>query len=151
MRRSFVPKIAFMLLLALTFGSCGAGTRTKTLRVGLVAINAARDAVVAVSKVREKQIVDSCNSPTCTKEEGHARLDAWRAKVDAALVAIDTAHDRIHDAALLNDTKSASEAAAAIAKVATQRKELEQETSKASKTVILQQSPTPILKPTETP
>jgi len=130
-------------------GACGAGTRTKTLRVSIVAINAARDAAAAVSKLREKQIVDGCNQPICTKEEGHAQLDAWRAKVDAALAAIDIAHDRVHDAALLNDAKSASEAAIATAKAITLRKELEHATTAASKVIPL--APASEIKPEATP
>ena len=93
--------------------ACGASLRTKALRVNLVALNTARDAVLAISKEREKQIYDSCNPPICTKEEGHARVDAWRGKVDVAIKVIDVGYRSVHDAALLDDTKSVSAAAAA--------------------------------------
>ena len=96
-------------------GGCGAGARTKALRVNLVALNTARDAVLALSKEREQQIYDSCNPPICTKDEGHARVDAWRGKVDVAIKAIDVGYRAVHDAALLNDAKSTTAAAAAAA------------------------------------
>ena len=110
--------IGLVMLLCLV-AACGASSRTKTLRVNLVALNTARDAVLALSKEREKQIYDSCNPPTCTKEEGHARVDAWRGKIDVAIKTIDVGYRAVHDAALLGDIKSASDAAAAAARALT--------------------------------
>jgi hypothetical protein len=106
--------------------ACGASSRTKALRVNLVALNTARDAVLALSKEREKQIYDSCNPPTCAKEEGHARVDTWRGKVDVAIKTIDVGYRAVHDAALLDDIKSASDAAAAAARALTLYKELKE-------------------------
>jgi hypothetical protein len=108
--------LAAVCALGLTLGACGASSRTKALRVNLVALNTARDAVLAISKEREKQLYDSCNPPICTKEEGHARVDAWQKKVDAVIKVIDLGYRAQHDAALLDDTKSAAAAAAAAAK-----------------------------------
>ena len=109
-------RLAVLIVLVLGLAACGASARTKTLRVNLVALNAARDATLALSKEREKQIYDACNPPTCTKEEGHARVDAWRGKVDVAIKAIDLGYRAVHDAALLDDAKSAGDAAAAAAR-----------------------------------
>ena len=105
-----------VVVLVIAIAACGASSRTKALRVNLVALNTARDAVLALSKEREKQIYDSCNPPTCTKEEGHARIDAWRGKVDVAIKTIDVGYRSVHDAALLADTKSVAAAAAAAAR-----------------------------------
>lgn len=96
--------------------ACGASSRTKTLRVNLVALNTARDSVLVLSKEREKQLYASCNPPSCSKEEGHTRVDAWRAKIDVAIKAIDVGYNAVHDAALLDDTKSTTAAVAAAAK-----------------------------------
>ena len=105
-----------VLMMLCLVAACGASSRTKALRVNLVALNTARDAVLALSKEREKQIYDTCNPPTCTKDEGHARVDAWRKKIDVAIKAIDVGYRTVHDAALLDDIKSVSAAAAAAAK-----------------------------------
>ena len=107
-----------LCLIALCAG-CGASAaslRIKTLRVNLVALNTARDAVLALSKEREQQIYAGCNPPTCTKEEGHARVDAWREKVNPVIKALDLAYHTVHDAGLLGDVKSASDAGAAAVK-----------------------------------
>ena len=108
-------RLVVLLVLCLV-AACGASSRTKALRVNLVALNTARDAVLALSKEREKQIYDSCNPPTCTKEEGHARVDAWQKKVDVAIKILDVGYRAVHDAALLDDAKSESEARAAFVK-----------------------------------
>lgn len=110
--------LAVLLCLALCVG-CGASARTKVLRVNLIALNTARDAVLALSKDREKQIYDTClaeaalTPPACTKDEGHARVEAWQKKIDEAIKTLDIGYRAIHDAALLNDAKSESEARAA--------------------------------------
>lgn len=114
MRKIFIP------LVVLALCACGANTRTKTLRVGLVSLNAASDTTLAVSKEREAQIVEHAT----TKEEGRAQLDAWRAKVDVVMTALDAAYRAVYSAAILNDAKSASEAGAAIAKAVALAKEL---------------------------
>jgi len=111
--------VTFVLLL-LFVGACGASARVKVLRVNLVALNAARDTTLVVSKEREAQIVAKATS----KEEGRAQLDAWRAKVDVVVAALTVGYQAIHDAALLNDAKSASEAGAAAAKALALFKEL---------------------------
>ena len=108
--------LVVLLCLAALLGACGASSRTKALRVNLVALNTARDAVLSISKEREQQLYDSCNPPSCTKEEGHARVDAWRGKVDVVVKSIDLGYRAVHDAALLDDTKSVSGAAAAAAR-----------------------------------
>lgn len=109
-----------VLLLCLCLASaCGASARVKALRVSLIALNTARDTTLALSKEREKQIYDGCNPPACTKEEGHARVDAWRVKVDVAIKAIDTGYRAVHDAALLDDAMSVSAASAAAASALT--------------------------------
>lgn len=110
---------AVLLLFLVFVGACGASARIKTLRVSLVTLNVARDTALTISKEREKQIYDGCNPPTCTKEEGHARVDAWRVKVDEAIKALDAGYRAVHDAALLDDTKSAAAASAAAAKALT--------------------------------
>ena len=105
-----------LVILLFCFVACGASSRTKALRGNLVALNTARDAVLVLSKEREEQIYDGCNPPTCTKEEGHARIDVWRGKIDVVIKALDLAYRATHDAGLLGDVKSASDAAAAAAR-----------------------------------
>lgn len=112
-----------VLLCLVTAAACGASSRTKALRVNLVAVNAARDTMLAVSKAREAQIVEKATS----KDEGRAQIDAWRMKVDVVAKAIDVAYRAIHDAALLNEAKSASEALAAVTKALALIKELKNE------------------------
>jgi hypothetical protein len=116
MRRAFVPRIALVFLIALVASGCGASARTRALRTGLVSLNVARDTMRAASKEREKQIVADCNPPSCTKEEGHARLDAWRVIVDTVATAIDDGYDAILAASILDDAKSAGAAGSAVAK-----------------------------------
>jgi len=111
-----------MLLCLLWLPACGASARTKTLRVSLVALNTARDSTLAISQEREKQLYDAClaemalTPPKCSKEEGHARVDAWQKIVDVVIKAIDTGYRSVHDAALLADSKSALDAAASAKK-----------------------------------
>lgn len=109
-------QIAALLCLVGLASACGASTRTQALRTGLLSLNVARDTVRAASKEHEKQIVDACNPPSCTKEQGHAELDAWRTTVDLATVAIDDGYDAILAASILDDVKSVSAAGAAVAK-----------------------------------
>ena len=109
-------RLVMLIVMLCLVAACGASSRTRTLRVNLVALNTARDAVLALSKEREEQIYDRCNPPACTKEEGHARVDAWRGKIDVAIKTIDVGYRAVHDAALLDDTKSVTAAAAAAAK-----------------------------------
>ena len=108
-------RLVVVAVLLCFVAACGASSRITALRGNLVALNTARDAVLVLSKKREKQIYDSCNPPSCTKEEGHARVDAWQVKVDVAIKAIDVGYRAVHDAALLDDTKSVTAAAAAAA------------------------------------
>jgi len=113
LRRAFAPTIVPLLLIALlTCAACGASARTQALRVGLVALNGARDTLLVTSKAREAQIVEHA----ATKEEGRAQLDAWRATVDKIAVAIEDGYRAIYGAAILNDVKSASAAGAAVTK-----------------------------------
>ena len=123
--------VVLVVLLGLT--SCGASARTKALRVNLVALNTARDATLAISKEREKQLYDTClaqaarTPPACTKEEGHARVDVWQKKVDEAVVAIDLAYKAVHDAGLLGDAKSVVNAVAAAKKALDTYEQLKKE------------------------
>lgn len=133
-------RLVIVLLFCLV-AACGASSRTKALRVNLVALNTARDATLVLSKEREKQIYDACNPPSCTKEEGHARVDAWRVKVDIAIKALDVAYRAVHDAGLLDDAKSTSDAVAAAARALTLYNELKE----------LKQDVQDVTKPKETP
>ena len=121
-----VARLMVLLCFVALCGACGASTRLKVIRVNVVALNTARDMVLTLSKEREKQIYDSCNPPICTKEEGHARVDAWQKKVDVAVKAIDLGYRAQHDAALLDDAKSESEARAAFARALGLVKELKE-------------------------
>lgn len=125
MRRALVPRTALVLLLVLLVSACGASARTKALRTSLVALNVARDTMRATSKTREEQIVDACDPPSCAKEDGHARLEQWRAHVDAVAEAIDDGYDAIWAASLLDDLKSARDAGAAVTKALDLVKSLE--------------------------
>jgi hypothetical protein len=115
-QRTLRHRTTRLVMLLCFVAACGASSRTKTLRVNLVALNTARDSVLVLSKEREKQLYASCNPPSCSKEEGHTRVDAWRAKIDVAIKAIDVGYNAVHDAALLDDTKSTTAAVAAAAK-----------------------------------
>lgn len=110
-----------MILLCVGLLACGASARTKALRVNLVALNVARDSTLSLSKEREAQIVEKATS----KEEGRAQLDEWRTKIDKVIAAIDIGYRAVHDAALLDDAKSASEAAAAAQKALALVKEVQ--------------------------
>ena len=121
-RRIIQQRAARLVLLCLLVAACGTSSRTKALRVNLVAVNVARDTMLTVSKEREAQIVEKATS----KEEGRAQIDAWRAKVDVVAKVIDDAYRAIHDAALLNNIKSEGEALAAVAKALALIKELKQ-------------------------
>lgn len=127
-RRTIQHRAALVVLLCLAalLGACGASSRAKVLRVNLVALNTARNAVLVISKEREKQIYDSCNPPACTQEEGHAQVDTWRGTVDVVIKAIDVGYRAVHDAALLDDTKSTTAAAAAAAKALDLYKQLKE-------------------------
>lgn len=128
-----VRSVLVVLLVLLGLTACGASSRTKALRVNLVALNTARDAVLTISKEREQQLYGGClaeakkEPPTCTKEEGHARVDAWQKKVDAAVSAIDLAYKATHDAGLLGDAKSAADAAMAAKKALDTYEQLKKE------------------------
>ena len=131
--RPAVRSVLVVLVVLLGLTSCGASARTKALRVNLVALNTARDAALAISKEREKQLYDTCLEevkrvpPTCSQEEGHARVDAWQKKVDKAVAAIDLAYKAVHDAGLLGDAKSAADAAAAAKKALDTYEQLKKE------------------------
>ena len=89
----------------------------------MLALNTARDTALTFSKERESQIVEQA----ATKEEGRAKLDEWRAFVDKVVTAIEIGYRAVHDAALLNDAKSASEAGAATMKALALLKDLKRE------------------------
>jgi hypothetical protein len=116
MRRVVVPILLILVILA----ACGANARTTALRANLVALNAARDTLLVVSKEREAQIVEKATS----KEEGRAQLDAWRVNVDKVAAAIEAGYRAIYAAAILNDVKSASEAGAAVVRALALAKEI---------------------------
>lgn len=111
--------ITAVMLLAFV-ASCGANTRTKALRAGLVSLNTARDTAHAVEHKRAEQIIAAATS----KEEGRAQLDAWRAKVDPVFVALEAGYQALFSANMLNDSKSASDALAAVARALALVKEL---------------------------
>lgn len=111
--------ISIVLLLFFFVGGC-VSARTQVLRAGLVSLNAARDTMLSISKAREAQIVEKAT----TKEEGRAQLEAWRAHVDEAAVAIKAGYDAIWAASILDDAKSESDVAAAVAKALALFKEL---------------------------
>ena len=125
--------VARLVVLCCLVTACGANTRLKVFRVNVVALNTARDAVLALSKEREKQLYDTCLEevkrvpPTCSQEEGHARVEAWQKKVDEAVAAIDLAYKVVHDAGLLGDAKSAADAVAAAKKALDTYEQLKKE------------------------
>lgn len=95
----------------LALSACGASQRSRALRVGLTSLNVARDTMLAVSKERERQIVEHA----ATKEQGRTELDAWRTKVDKVALALEVGYRAIYAASILNDAKSASDAVTAVA------------------------------------
>lgn len=102
-----------LLLIALLCAACGASARTLALRTSLVTLNVARDTLRTTSKDREDQIIAKATS----KEEGKAKLATWRSGVDKIAATIDDAYHLIYGAALLDDAKSAQDAATAVTKV----------------------------------
>lgn|SRR5574341_422497 len=139
-QRRAVPLVVMLVVVLLGLAACGASSRTKALRGSLVALNTARDSVLALSKEREKQLYDAClieaqrSPPTCTKEAGHARVLVWQKEVDVAIEAIDIGYRAIHDAALLDDAKSAALAAVAAKKALDIYRQLEQQSKKEKET-----------------
>ena len=123
-------RLVLLLCLVIALCACGASQRTKALRVNLVALNTARDTTLAISKEREKQLYDSCNPPSCAKEEGYARVDGWQKKVDVVIKALDIAYRATHDAGLLGNVKSASDAGAAATRALALYEELVKEQEK---------------------
>jgi hypothetical protein len=108
--------VPILLVALLACGACGASVRTQALRTSLITLNIARDTLRATSREREKQIIDACDPPSCTKEEGHARLETWRGRVDMVAAAIDDGYDAIRDATILDDPKSAEAVGIAVAR-----------------------------------
>jgi hypothetical protein len=103
-----------LLLLVVVLAACGASSRTKALRAAHISVNVTRDTVLEVSRTRETQIVDACNPPSCTLEQGRAQLAAWRGKVDDVVGKLATAYRLLAAAALGSDAESASEAIKAV-------------------------------------
>lgn len=88
--------------------------------MNLVALEAASETLLDVSKERERQIVDAATS----KEEGRAQLDAWRAKIDPVFAALDAALRAVFSASVLDNAPSEAKAAALTAKALALYKEL---------------------------
>ena len=116
MTQRSLARVAVVFLLVSLAVACGATARTKVLRVNLVALNTARDTVLAFSRERERQLYAECKPPACTKEEGYARVAVFQSKVDPVVAALDVAYRATHDAGLLGDAKSASAAGAVAAR-----------------------------------
>jgi len=102
--------IAVALLLVLLV-ACGASARTRGLQTSLVAVNVARDTLVAVSDQRQAQIVETATSI----DQGKAALTAWRDKRAPVVDALTKAYQAIAAAALINGSITAVTAAVASA------------------------------------
>lgn len=116
MRRSLVSRVPLVLCVLFLFltSACGGSAHTQELRTSLVALNVARDTLRVTSREREQQIVDGCDPPECTKAQGRAQLDAWRASVDKVTALIAEGYDAVLAALILSDAKSAGLASAVV-------------------------------------
>lgn len=99
-----------LLIIVCTLASACGGARTKALQATHVSLNVARDTVLEVSRTRERQIVDDCDPPSCSYEEGRKRLDEWRARVDVVVDKIAAGYRLLAAAALADDARSFSDA-----------------------------------------
>jgi hypothetical protein len=99
-----------VLLFLFVLVACGASARTKALQATHVTLNVARDTLLEVSRTREGQLVDACNPPECTLEQGKKQLGDWRAKVDQVAKKLEAAYRLLAAAALASDAGSSSEA-----------------------------------------
>lgn len=109
------PAVAILLVLLV---ACGASARTRALQSQLAITNVARDTFVAVSEKRQLQIVETATS----REDGIAKLTAFRKARDPVVKAFEAAYRAIAAAALI-DT-SVAEVAAAVTNAITLVKEL---------------------------
>lgn len=126
---ALVTKVTSILFLVLLWTACGPNARTTALRDSLVTLNVARDTMLTVSREHEAQIVTHCNPPTCTREAGHAQLDAWRKVIDRVAATIDDGYRLIYSAAILDDAKSLTDAIAAVQEALTLLKTLKNPTT----------------------
>jgi hypothetical protein len=118
-----MPRSSVAVLLVLLV-ACGAGARTKTLQATLIAANVARDTFREIGRTREDQIIEACTvPPECTKEQAHAKVDAFRLSVAPIVDAISTAYQMIGTAFSLDDSKSVAEATAAVGRATKLMKE----------------------------
>ena len=90
----------FALASLSTSAGCGPSAREKTLSTTLLGVNGARDGFLAWEDKHENAIIDACNLPTCTLEQGEAKLAAYRAKAVVVVEAFEVAYRAIALAAL---------------------------------------------------
>lgn len=109
-----------LLLLVVLLAACGASARTKALQTQLLAVNVARDTLVAVSEKRQAQLVESAVSV----DDGKAKLAAFRKAREPVVEAFEKAYRAIAAAALIDDASSVTEIAAAVMNAVTLVKEL---------------------------
>lgn len=103
MRTRAVYLLPVVLLLAV---GCGPNAKQKALRTTLTGLNAARDGFVGWDNVHQQGIVDDATS----LEDGKAKLKAYRAKREKAVVAFEIAYRAVAVAALDMTTANVGEA-----------------------------------------
>lgn len=79
-RSARITLLMLMLLAVPLFAGCGGNARQKTLHTSYVAVTAACGGLEKFDDDRQAQIVEQATS----KEEGHAKLDEHRRRLDKA-------------------------------------------------------------------
>lgn len=100
-----------LLVLVLAFTACGASQREKTLKVTLVAINAARDGFLVHDEARQGAIVAKAHD----LEDGKTQLAAYRLARVEVVEAFELAYRTLATATFLSDDPSVKNAGKALA------------------------------------
>lgn len=93
------PSWPALLAIAIVLAGCGASQRETTIKTSLLAVQAADCAFVAYDRTHQDEIVASATS----REDGVAKLAAYRAKREVARKAFVAAYTAIGVAATVND------------------------------------------------
>lgn len=108
------PAAALLLTLLVACVACVASQRERTIRASLITVNELRDAFVTLDGKLQLAIVDTAK----TREEGSARLAAYRTRRDELVEAFELAYRSIAIAATVDDgTKSLAAALEAMRRV----------------------------------
>lgn len=117
--RRFVPSlaavVAVFLCLLVVNAACSGSQRTKALRTTVIALNTARDGMLAFDQQHQLDLVNGATS----REDGEAKLAAYRTKRIVVVNAFEVAYRAVAVAATASDNPS-YETALQVAQVAIQ-------------------------------